>query len=1431
MIQNMNPFKPPGSDTAASSPRKKTAALMASPASGPNAPSIAKLVATARSAKKKAKSRKLDAASLTRSAMTIPQLKRLEAQFADGDLTEPQFVKKFQSVIPELTEPQLVELFLKIDANADGCVSWDETTSYMFVHASDPDANPDTEGGIDDPSNSCERFMKASDLHATFNDPSKRYHKNQIVRILYVRGGGSGSRGTYLTASSDGTVQQWDASTFTHRGQLLQRENPIQDIVVLPISKKLVVAEAYPSISFHDMNSGSEYTRISGPRLHQARPTCMYTYFDGAQHEWLFLGDDAGSIHIFGLRNRMWQIKDAQVGVHGTHVQKFEHVQRSYAKNIHSEWITQVEFNEDLNAVITSSMDGTIKLSDLPSMLRGQRDCVRHVFSGHKCGVVGFSWSPASRIMISCGVERGPLAWNPFSRASITHIDAGHSSIVAVTLDETRQRIISVDAMNHIYVHSLKNYKLLQELHQRTVHIGDDFIGDTYGSSLTVASKTGMAKRSRGNGEARLPDVLRIGAIYFNDSAHLTGGSLVTGTLNLQKYTLSSDITRGTRDMDAERGAIGTVLYNRAFHQVVSAELDDESSICIWEPSTGDVNTRFSGVHAGSAVTAMTFDAGERRLITGSHDGCELHVFNFGNRVLLSRLVKLPHKTVVRRTGSIDDMIAEFETAQYVDSDLNFDDVKDMQLALEEYSSPRESPTKTNQKRKGNLTIPEFGYSPGTSFQSFPSVTTSKASQISRFKSLRSYQSKDVPVNKLSIIPPPESPVVLGSLLHQSLKKPYTSRSRSIKSSKWNSEPFSHRIAPREDRRKETNSEITRVLYIEQNSGKGEHFEHFIVCTGWDRHIYVFDDDEVNLGRREGGKSIQGYLYKMPKTSQVLAAHTQDVTDIVHCEPMLASCSLDGYIKFWSLQNGEHLGYVNVGSPITKLIAFHDIRLLLASSEDLLFLVRSKSPYIVLGTIRLFPPPYESSGNLNENLHVKVSSMSTTISKTHLAVGDVNGFVFLFSLSASNANIIEPLSSWKAHNDRIMSSCFVESPEQLEIYLITSSEKAELFLWNLLGEKIGTFGSGSTWVTSITGHHNESLIKERYHQKNVDSCKWFSQTSNFRLNKLGEKVDILAEHVTMTTQAGSSDEIRLPAVGEVWVRKHKHEKGDTTDIFEAEEIPQDIITIQRVEKDCVIGWDGNEPFVPKLKHCSLEEFSVKNPHAWHYDAALSGRVDKIFFQDPDNLSDPFKVVCICKKNISVPEINNSQKDKIVVRDHNMMIRELPDRNMNTLTGTMYRSLSEALLHAEGQRRSFDFSEPQSKTEEICQNIGEKISDSQASSSGPTGSPEEVDKNSEDPVESNGEINFSLGENKPEAAMVGWATVSYEKYGHPSMRSKQPNHSKYSRLWASRLDTRRTYRFKHVPLDALARLKSHDSNHEQKKRVPSKRHFSRKPKRN
>jgi Ca2+-binding EF-hand superfamily protein len=58
------------------------------------------------------------------------------AEETGGGLPLTQFVEAFGAVIgSELSKERLVHLFMKIDANSDGSVDWDEFSTYLLLGA------------------------------------------------------------------------------------------------------------------------------------------------------------------------------------------------------------------------------------------------------------------------------------------------------------------------------------------------------------------------------------------------------------------------------------------------------------------------------------------------------------------------------------------------------------------------------------------------------------------------------------------------------------------------------------------------------------------------------------------------------------------------------------------------------------------------------------------------------------------------------------------------------------------------------------------------------------------------------------------------------------------------------------------------------------------------------------------------------------------------------------------------------------------------------------------------------------------------------------------------------------------------------------------------------------------------------------------------
>ncbi|CAN0403813.1 unnamed protein product, partial [Hapterophycus canaliculatus] len=73
---------------------------------------------------------------------------------------------------------------------------------------------------------------------------------------------------------------------------------------------------------------------------------------------------------------------------------------------------------------------------------------------------------------------------------------------------------------------------------------------------------------------------------------------------------------------------VTAALYNSHFHQVVSG--DAMGNVHVWLVETGLLAFRFGRAHGTSKISCMSFDASERRLLTGANDGT-VKLWNFNN--------------------------------------------------------------------------------------------------------------------------------------------------------------------------------------------------------------------------------------------------------------------------------------------------------------------------------------------------------------------------------------------------------------------------------------------------------------------------------------------------------------------------------------------------------------------------------------------------------------------------------------------------------------------------------------------------------------------------------------------------------------------------------------------------------------------------------
>ncbi|KDO31332.1 hypothetical protein SPRG_03949 [Saprolegnia parasitica CBS 223.65] len=536
------------------------------------------------------KSGRAQASVFSRDEIGVEQLHSLKEKFADGDLCEVEFVHLFRETIDStLSETQLTDLFQKIDANSDGTVSWDEFTNYMFLSGSDS-----TQAQLGDDM-SCryittqpEKTAEAGDADTSAVRPVNN-HRDIITRIV-----GLDKPHLYVTASRDGTVRTWNANTLAYQSTIATGRNWISDCCHMKRSNRLVVSSMNRTLAFYDMSTGQPIGEIAEYSKKQCIPLCMeYVEKPSDEREALVVGDDTGGITVMVTSNQ-WSSCDGRPGSHAVETHGFS-TRTKYKK--HTDWITRVKWVHDMRAIVATSLDTNISIIDIERMVP------KFEFTRHKKGVFDLVWSSSSRFIASCGMERDISIWNPYSSQRASATLKGHmASVLHLAVDDDNFQIISVSSDNVFKVWDIRNHRCLQSFVDRN-------------------KSTGGADN-------------RISALLFDRKSP----GLISATTHLARWPLRFMSSEEAEANQKKNMCIA--CYNAVFNQVLTAEMSDDGVVRTWSAETGEEISTFSNAHGASPITAMTFDCAGRRLITGSHDGAQINMWNFSNGALVKQFLK-----------------------------------------------------------------------------------------------------------------------------------------------------------------------------------------------------------------------------------------------------------------------------------------------------------------------------------------------------------------------------------------------------------------------------------------------------------------------------------------------------------------------------------------------------------------------------------------------------------------------------------------------------------------------------------------------------------------------------------------------------------------------------------------------------------------------
>eukprot|EP00899_Mesostigma_viride_P003218 jgi/Mesvir1/12898/Mv05924-RA.1 len=554
----------------------------------------------------------------TQGDFNLEMLVQLKAAFdaadtdGSGALDKEEFLGTFRSILAAAKkekagdlETQLAHLFMKIDANSDGTVDWEEFTNHIFLEqmARDEDTdkvegwnyvrmdvkhrNPkvDMQSAVERTKRnlSGSRLKEDASLRGVgaitgrmlkrgltapgtdkVEDKSSEEHQDSISKIIYAD-----MLQSYLTGGRDGTIRLWSAKGLQQLRMVRNGPGWITDMATLG-QQPLAVLSIDRTISFYDVGRSSldPLGRIYGL---DSVPMCC-TYVRVNEFDLFLYGDDTGTVTSYTLDD-LWGGEGVPAGTVEQQAKKLPGMTINAPMKFHTDWVTKIVHLSHLNSLITSSLDSTLKMIDF------EKQEVKWTATGHARGVHNFHMSRSYNVVASCGVERNVLLWNPFTGRSMGMLQGHTASVLDVVMNDDYE-VVSLAADKVVKIWDIRSNKCLQTLQDKA------------------------------------KDALPITAIAYEPKQ----GVLLTGTIHLDAWYRkdAEDITEH---------ALCSVLFNTNFGQVVTADV--HGKISVWSLENGSKVFGYK-MPEGTRLSSVIFDISGRRLLSGAEEGT-LTLWNFNN--------------------------------------------------------------------------------------------------------------------------------------------------------------------------------------------------------------------------------------------------------------------------------------------------------------------------------------------------------------------------------------------------------------------------------------------------------------------------------------------------------------------------------------------------------------------------------------------------------------------------------------------------------------------------------------------------------------------------------------------------------------------------------------------------------------------------------
>uniref|UniRef100_A0A2K6EGX2 WD repeat-containing protein on Y chromosome n=1 Tax=Propithecus coquereli TaxID=379532 RepID=A0A2K6EGX2_PROCO len=506
---------------------------------------------------------------------------------ATGALDMKAFIKAMKKVLSGVSDEMLEALFLKVDSDCNGFVTWEKYMDYMMREFQGKEE------------------MRKNQYRLHFLLPMTIIplnHGCEVVKVEFLIHRFK-KIGCFLTVTKDGILQLWSESfllikSFRLNQQLHNQQMWVTDMVCLHNMNLVAVATTEQKIEFFDISNHKCVRDFTFTDLDSC--VLVMDYWSDYHRGVFCYGDTKGNVIIFtsdnvtdGLFNPN-VLPKASKRDHWIKVstQKLLNekstLYRSYRmKAVHPNWCQKVKFIHQPNMVASCSAieKSSLVLTILPS--KASEKPTLSVLNLRK-GILCFDYCPDKNLLGDAQDMPCPgLACGGHPQASGASCIPDHPPS-ASCLSPTPQNIRVWDMHDHICLQSFcgKLFALGKcPITSAYFHRDDTLICSTYSIGI------------------------------------LKGYLEAQGPVKAGKIT-----THGS--------SLCAVLYSKIFKQVVTGCL--QGSVSVWEVVTGRKVMEFSVSGAQNVeLTAMALDESERCLLTGLRDGTmKMWNYNIGECLL-----------------------------------------------------------------------------------------------------------------------------------------------------------------------------------------------------------------------------------------------------------------------------------------------------------------------------------------------------------------------------------------------------------------------------------------------------------------------------------------------------------------------------------------------------------------------------------------------------------------------------------------------------------------------------------------------------------------------------------------------------------------------------------------------------------------------------